>query len=50
MRGPGDLLADGAIQPRIAAVWQLRDVRRALNDFAKGSLPGKRIIAIPPPG
>lgn len=40
------LLADGDIQPRIAAVWELRDVPQALAAFAKGSLPGKQVIAI----
>jgi NADPH2:quinone reductase len=42
------MLADQAIHPRIAAVWKLHDVPQALAAFAKGSLPGKQVVAITP--
>lgn len=42
------MLAEGAIHPRIAAVWNLRDVPQAVTAFAKGSMPGKQVIAIIP--
>ncbi len=40
------LLADGVIRPRVAAVWKLAEVPEALSAFAKGSLPGKQVVAI----
>ena len=40
------LMADGTIRPRVAAVWTLSDVPRAVTAFAKGSRPGKQVIAV----
>jgi NADPH2:quinone reductase len=40
------MLADRKIDPHIAAVWKLSDVPRAVTAFAKGSKPGKQVVAI----
>ena len=40
------LLAAGTIRPRVAAVWTLPDVPQAVTAFAKGSRPGKQVIAV----
>jgi len=40
------MLADRTIHPQISAVWKLSDVPHAVTVFAKGSMPGKQVVAI----
>ena len=42
-----EMLAHGHIKPRVAAVWKLDEVPKAVADMAKGSLPGKQVISFP---
>ena len=40
------MLSDGAIDPQIAATWELHEVPAAAIELAGGSLPGKQVIAV----
>ena len=39
-----EMLADGAIDPQVAAVWNLDEVPAAVDGLAHGALPGKQVI------
>lgn len=42
------MLADGRIDPQIAAVWSLHEVPAATEGLAHGAMPGKQVIAVEP--
>ena len=43
------MLADGQINPHIAAVWKLDEVPAAVEALARGgALPGKQVVAVRP--
>ena len=44
------MLADGQIAPKIAAVWKLDDVPAAAEGLAHNAVPGKQITAVAPAG
>lgn len=40
------MLAEGRIDPQIAAVWKLDEVPAAVRGLARGALPGKQVIDV----